>query len=520
MKNQTRPFLRRAIKQQDGQVLPWVAFMMMLFLGMSAFVVDVGHAYYCYQELQAATDAAALAGAQQLLNSTAVAVANSYGAQAGNYNSNPNLEVSGANSVSLVPGYPKMVCLNTVKALGVACLAPNDANAIVVKEQAVIPTFFAQAFGVKTMTVSTTSTAAVASARAAPTNIAIILDTTSSMTTNDSNCGAERIVCAENAVQGLLEALYPCNQVMGCGTVTNGVATNPLDQIALFTFPNITVGTASKDFDCSSSNPTIPVYSFPSIPAATGSSYAPTGSTTATYEVLPFESDYKASDAVEALNTASSLSTAVGGGKSGSTTCPGMAAPGGDGTYYAGSIYAAQGALNAQAAAEVAANSNLSPVNVIIILSDGEANADTSKMATKTVGGTTINYNNPWPSGGGATSSITNYPSALDQCQQAVAAANYAKGQGTQIYSVAYGSESSGCTTDNSGPQSSITPCQVMGQMASTNTATTTYFYSDYNQSGSSSTCKSSAQIADLQGIFQSIASNFLLARLIPNGSS
>ena len=81
MKNQTRPFLRKALKQQDGQVLPWVAFMMMLFLGMSAFVVDVGHAYYCYQELQAATDAAALAGAQQLLNSTAVSVAISYGAQ-------------------------------------------------------------------------------------------------------------------------------------------------------------------------------------------------------------------------------------------------------------------------------------------------------------------------------------------------------------------------------------------------------------------------------------------------------
>ena len=522
MKNQTRPFLRRALKQQDGQVLPWVAFMMMLFLGMSAFVVDVGHAYYCYQELQAATDAAALAGAQQLLNSTAVSVANSYGAQSGNYNTNPNLEVSGANSVSIVPGYPKMVCLNTVKTLGVPCLAPNDANAIIVKEQAVVPTFFAQAFGIKTMTVSTTSTAAMASARAAPTNIAIILDTTASMTTVDSNCGAERITCAENGVQTLLEDLFPCNQVLGCGTVTNGVATNPLDQIALFTFPNVTVGTASKDYDCSgSTNPTIPVYSFPSIPASTGSSYSPSGSSTATYEILPFESDYKSSDAVAALNTASALATAAGGGKSGSTTCPGMAAPGGDGTYYAGSIYAAQAALNAQAAAEVAANSKLDPVNIIIILSDGEANADSSKMASTTVSGTTVNYNNPWPSGGGATSSITNYPSQLDQCQQAVAAANYAKGQGTQVFTIAYGSESSGCTTDTSGPQSSITPCQVMSQMASTNTATTNYFYSDYNQSGSSSTCKSpGTSVTAISDIFAAIAQNFLLARLIPNGSS
>jgi len=518
MKNRIRPFFRRALKQQDGQVLPWVAFMMMVLLGMSAFVVDIGHAYSCYQELQAATDAAALAGAQQLLNSTAVSVANSFGAQSGNFNTNPNLEVSGANSVSIVPGYPEMVCLQTVKNLGVPCLAPNNANAIIVKEQAVIPTFFAQVFGVKTMTVSTTSTAAVASARSAPTNIAVVLDTTASMQTVDSNCGAERIVCAENGVQTLLKDLFPCNQVMGCGTVTNGVSANPLDQIALFTFPNVTVGTASKDYDCSSgTNPTIPVYSFPTIG---GSTYSPTGSSTTTYEVLPFESDYKASDAVGTLNTSSDLSTAVGGGKSGSTTCPGMSAPGGDGTYYAGAIYAAQGALTAQAASE--SGSTIPPVNIMIILSDGEANADSSKMSSTTVSGATVNYNNPWPSsGGGATSSVTNYPSQLDQCQQAVAAANYAKANGTLVYAIAYGSESSGCTTDSTGPQPNITPCQVMSQMASPATATTNYFYSDYNQSGSSSTCKSTGtSVTQISDIFAAIAHDFLLARLIPNGSS
>ena len=43
-----------------------LAFMMLLFLGLGAFVLDIGHAFYCYRELQAATDAAALAGAQQL----------------------------------------------------------------------------------------------------------------------------------------------------------------------------------------------------------------------------------------------------------------------------------------------------------------------------------------------------------------------------------------------------------------------------------------------------------------------
>ena len=195
-----------------------------------------------------------------------------------------------------------------------------------------------------------------------------------------------------------------------------------------------------------------------------------------------------------------------------------MGAPGGDGTYYAGVIYAAQAALTQQLASETSANPNVTPLNIMIILTDGEANASSSKMASKTVSGTTVNMNSPWPSGGGATSSITNYPSAIDQCQQAVAAANYAKAQGTQVYAIAYGSESSGCTTDSSGPQANITPCQVMSQMASPNTSKTTYFYSDYNQSGSSSTCVSTgSSVTSISGIFSEISTNLLTVRLLPD---
>jgi hypothetical protein len=194
-----------------------------------------------------------------------------------------------------------------------------------------------------------------------------------------------------------------------------------------------------------------------------------------------------------------------------------MAAPGGDGTYYAGVIYAAQAALTAQAASETSANPNANPMNIMIILTDGEANASSSKMASSTAGGTAIATTNTFPSGGGSTSSLTNYPSPFDQCQQAVAAANYAKAQGTVIYAVAYGSESSGCTTDTTGPQANITPCQVMSEMATS----ASYFYSDYNQSGSSSTCTSTGtSVSDMNDIFTSIASDFLLARLIPDSTT
>jgi hypothetical protein len=380
------------------------------------------------------------------------------------------------------------------------------------------------------MTISATSTAAIVGAKNQITNIAIVLDTTESMQTVDSNCtssggNAERIVCAEQGVQVLLQALSPCNTALGCGAVTNGIAANALDQVAIFTFPNVTTGTANDDYNCGGNNPNIPAYSLPSYNATT---YPPNASgassSTATYQITPFLSDYKSGDTGSTLETGSDLSMATGAGVSTSGgNCSGMQAPGGDGTYYAGVIYAAQAALTAQAATEMAANANANPQNIMIILTDGEANAKSSKMATTDAAGNAISTANTFPATGGATSYATNYPSIYDQCQQAVAAANYAKAQNTLVYSVAYGSESSGCTTDTSGPQANITPCQVMSEMASPNTSNTNgtvqtvYFYSDYKQSGSGSTCVSlAAPVANLDSIFGAIAGNLLTVRLVP----
>jgi hypothetical protein len=162
--------------------------------------------------------------------------------------------------------------------------------------------------------------------------------------------------------------------------------------------------------------------------------------------------------------------------------------------------------LTAQYIAEGGANSVPVPQNIMIILSDGEANASASKMNSAS--------NAAWNNKG-------TYPSALDQCQQAVAAANYAKSEGTAVYAVAYGSESSGCTTDSTNAagvnQANITPCQVMSEIASG----PSYFYSDYNQSGSSSTCESAGtSVTSLNDIFTAITNDLLLVRLIPNGTT
>ena len=135
-----------------------------------------------------------------------------------------------------------------------------------------------------------------------------------------------------------------------------------------------------------------------------------------------------------------------------------------------------------------------------------EANAKASKMNTSS--------NAAWNNSG-------TYPSALDQCQQAVEAADYAKSQGTTVYAIGYGSESSGCTTDSTNMtpinQANITPCQVMSEMASG----PSYFYSDYNQSGSSSTCESTGtSVTAINDIFTAVLSDLLIVRLIPNGTT
>jgi hypothetical protein len=56
-----------------------------------------------------------------------------------------------------------------------------------------------------------------------------------------------------------------------------------------------------------------------------------------------------------------------------------------------------------------------------------------------------------------------------------------------------------------------------MAQMASPNTTKTVYFYSDYQQSGSSSTCVSpGSSVTSISGIFQQISTNMLTVRLLP----
>lgn len=511
--------LLRLRREETGQVLPIAGFMLVAFLGMAAVSMDMGHAVLSFDRLQNAADAAALAAAQALPNTTYTTNATTYSAGTGDKNYDIDL-----GAVTMSSGYPKLECLTTLKNQGMACSSPANANAVQVQEEMTVRMPFAALFGHPTMTITATSTAAMRGASPSPYNVAIILDATLSMAQYDSNCGATQMQCALNGVQVLLQNLSPCAANLTKCTVTNGVAASSVDRVALFTFPNVTVGTASIDSSCTtpispttysqqsmyeysytygwysmlpdtawSGLPTAVAYTFPS---ATATTYSPSGSSTGTYQLTNYLSDYRTSDTATSLNTSSSLVKAAGG----VSNCGGIYPPNFDGdygTYYAGAIYAAQASLIAQQKA------NPGSQNVIILLSDGDATAPQSFNGYTAM---------PSPAGSSGT-----YPSYKNECSQGIIAADAATTAGTRVYTVAYGSATSGCSTDTSGTYAGVSPCQAMADMASASQ----YFFSDYKQSGSRSTCYSSAQpVTALSDIFTQIAGDMTVARLIPNNTT
>ena len=88
----------------------------------------------------------------------------------------------------------------------------------------------------------------------------------------------------------------------------------------------------------------------------------------AVYQIISSSTDYRTSASATSLNSSSNLAKAIGAGGSG---CSGLSAVGGVGTYYASVITAAQTALTASHQA--------GQQNVIIFISDGDANAAASQ---------------------------------------------------------------------------------------------------------------------------------------------
>lgn len=503
---------RLMIADEGGQVLPWVVVVLLCVLGTAALVVDVGRAMVIERELQASTDAAALAAAETISGSSTA-----YSGEGTTFSGATGDRNASYSGVTFSTPVVTPLCLTTVKNWGITCSSSGGTvsipNAVSVTETASVPTLFAGIFGKPTVQLSATSTAA--HARPMPYNIALIVDSTLSMTATDSNCVVNGTTltqeqCALNGIQNLL----------------TGINTS-YDDVALFTFPNVVVGAnspagvalsasgsnpAAQPWGCTTAVPSSyqgvsyqydssfgyyvmleqqqvqtgtsrgrPVYtseyeppwsgvawampySFPPIPTSSTSGYEiATGSDAPTYQLTTFVNDYNTpgTNGTSVLASSSNLVQAVGA----VSNCGGLlpsSYDGDNGTYYPGAIYAAQAALLYQQTQH--ANSD----NVMIILGDGNAdvpNSDfpSSSTQAETTYGTatalnTASFTKPSDYLLSGQNGSGNYPSSVGQCGQAVTAAQYAAtyahggtANNTLIFTIAYGAS----TQSNPAPSGS-----------------------------------------------------------------
>jgi Flp pilus assembly protein TadG len=161
--------LRRLRHDESGQILPlFVILLASVLFGITALVLDVGHAMVVKRHLQASVDAAALAGAEQLPDGTSAATAaQSYG---------PDSSVGGKNGVAGA----------TAAAVAIGCLTSDETclaakpDAVSVTASASVPTVFAKVLGIDSIEVHASSTAARTEVTK-PLDVALVIDHTGSM---------------------------------------------------------------------------------------------------------------------------------------------------------------------------------------------------------------------------------------------------------------------------------------------------------------------------------------------------
>jgi len=504
---------RRFLKSQRGQAAIVVVVTASTMMALAGVSVETGHVYYAYQRLVASTNAAVLAGAAAMPDTTQASTnVTKYSSASGGYNATSML----LNAVAT----PSYLCLNTVSStLNVPCQTASGGtggyNALSVTQTATVPMWFGGLIGMKHMNLSYTAEAAMAGGSKNPWNIAIVLDATPSMAYHDDGmqCNGTQLTCAQQGIQALLNDLYPCGLGQTCTSSTTYV-----DTVSLFVFPAVTSGTVYKDYTCNAGNPTPVAYTFPDPPSNT------TLPSSDTYQVVTWANNYKTTDAATSLNTSSHLVIAAGGGG-----CSGLTTRF-EWTYYPQAIDAAQAALTVQQAA------NPNSQNAIIILGDGDLNACASNANTSAgacsnspisliasegkLNGTGTRTSNP------AGYESYAYPSALGQCGQAVLAAQDAAALGTTIYTIGYGSPVTGsCNTDHTYSAQVTTDggswgpgdqgCDALKAMASSGAN----FYSD-DGAGCQATEPTNQSLTKLTAIFRAIVNTMSSPRLIPKGTT
>ena len=591
--NMHSPFASPRVRRQTGMILPLAVLSMLSLAGLTGAGIDMAFLIWKKRQLQAAVEAAALAGAQDLLTQDATRITqtvNNYAARyaQGSGGGGGGQQVSGSsrwyndlfNSANITVNTPSVELrpLATTQ-VGLAPGTLSNANALRVTQTAIIRPFFLGLFGLGPFTITGRAAASAGgSTGKPPVNVMLVIDNSGSMNGNpirDAKAGARALVSqlfrTGNNV-GL--AVFPPHRNSGVADQRD-CTTN----LNCTDYQNYMTGspTAWADSSWSTANPPAP-------------NCVATGTTACAYSTIVPMTPATQYSTNGAWNGANLLAKAIGIGTNGAVnTACGLEAMGCSYTYTnpstscsphtvssskcsigrTGMVQAIRQAQATLVAKSAEVDNGLQ--NFMVILSDGDAYVDAydgfaaftgriSSPTSSTTAGTTLTVTavelgklevgsviessgsgtnvrsgttiTSVVSGTGEPGTTTTYlvsgatqlvtsrtmrsrsaaTNRINQCQQAVAAANDAKAAGIKLYVIGYNVSAGGCDQDTSNfapiNDASITACKTLQWMAGDGSYTTypgngsTYYYPTNN------TCPSSvnAVSTDLTSIFADIA--------------
>jgi Flp pilus assembly protein TadG len=325
--------IRRLFHDQAGATAILFGIMAMGLMGTAGLTIDAGRIYAAKKSFDVDTTAAALAGANALLQANAT--------QSTVQTAVTNWTTANPSSKVTVTHTNVAVSCDTATTNLPTCNG-TTANVATVTQTATVSTNFLRAFGLPSVTLTSSSSASKAGGTAVPLNVMFVLDATGSMNSGDAGCTVPgishptRFQCADYSVQSILKTMP-----------------TSLDNAGLMIFPGMATQYSPTSHPCANQPNSTPYYT-------TNIKYQIGTALDATYN-----------NGSGALNNSSPLVQAVGNGTS-LTGC--VTAKGGEGSY------AAEVLTKAQAALPVVAGTQ----NVIIFLSDGDYNATASALSNQT----------------------------------------------------------------------------------------------------------------------------------------
>ena len=197
MKHHGLSFLYKFLRNQRGQSSVVMAVTILVTTTLGGAAIEAGHVYYSYQRLVASTNAAAVAAGQAMPNigtSSSPAAGTAY-YNLYKYSSDTASTPTGLNANTLLSGATisaSFACSSSVSSsLNVSCQSPTSGscggalttcNVLKVTQTASVNLWFGGLIGVRTFNLTAISYAAMRGGSNIPYNIAVVMDTTNSMT--------------------------------------------------------------------------------------------------------------------------------------------------------------------------------------------------------------------------------------------------------------------------------------------------------------------------------------------------